>query len=203
MSKRQLFVRILAAALLVWPFLLSGVEWSGSGSASAASKKHRAAATRSSPIAITHDDAFVWSVNPDNDSVSVFRVPNDENIKVAEIKVGKEPWCVAVTPDDEKAYVTNMASGTVSVISTFSRQVIDTIKVGTEPFGCAISPDGRDLYVANQSSGTVSVINTRRDKVTETIENVGVKPHGIAISANAARVFVTQFLALKPEDDRT
>jgi YVTN family beta-propeller protein len=201
MSKRQLFVRILAAALLVGPFLLSGAEWAGSGSASAASKKHGAAATRSSPIAITHDDAFVWSVNPDNDSVSVFRVPNDQNIKVAEIAVGKEPWCVAVTPDDEKAYVTNMASGTVSVISTFSRQVINTIKVGTEPFGCAITPDGRDLYVANQSSGTVSVINTRRDKVTETIENVGVKPHGIAISADGARVFVTQFLALKPEDD--
>ena len=108
---------------------------------------------------------------------------------------------MAITPDDEKAYVTNMASGTVSVISTFSRQVIDTIKVGTEPFGCAITPDGRELYVANQSSGTVSVINTRRDKVTETIENVGVKPHGIAISADGESVFVTQFLALKPDDD--
>ena len=143
----------------------------------------------------------MWSVNPDNDSVSVFRVLNDANIKVAEITVGKEPWCVAITPDDEKAYVTNMASGTVSVISTFSRQVIDTIKVGTEPFGCAITPDGKDLYVANQSSGTVSVINTRRDKVTETIEDVGVKPHGIAISANGKRVFVTQFLALKPDND--
>ena len=143
----------------------------------------------------------MWSVNPDNDSVSVFRVVNDENLKIAEIKVGKEPWCVAITPDDEKAYVTNMASGTVSVISTLSKQVIDEIKVGTEPFGCAITPDGQDLYVANQSSGTVSVINTRRDKVSDTIENVGVKPHGIAISANGKRVFVTQFLALKPDDD--
>ena len=90
-----------------------------------------------------------------------------------------------------------MASGTVSVISTFSRQVIDTIKVGTEPFGCALTPDGRRLFVTNQSSGTVSVINTRRDEVIETFD-VGEKPHGIAISANGNRVFVTQFLALKP-----
>ena len=84
-------------------------------------KEAESLATRSSPIAITHDDEFVWSVNPDNDSVSVFRVASDANTKVAEIAVGKEPWCVAITPDDEKAYVTNMASGTVSVISTFSK----------------------------------------------------------------------------------
>src|SRR5262249_41839033 len=161
-------VRVLATMMLAGPFLLSAAEWVGGGLASAASNKQKPLATRSSPIAITHNDDFVWSVNPDDDSVSVFRVLNDENVKVAEIAVGKEPGCVAITPDDEKAYVTNMASGTVSVISTVSRQVVGTIDVGTEPFGCAITPDGKDLYVANQSSGTVSVINTRRDKVTET-----------------------------------
>jgi YVTN family beta-propeller protein len=187
--------------MLAAPFLLSAAEWVGGGPASAAPKNQKGVATRSSPIAITHDDDFVWSVNPDNDSVSVFNVANDAKTKVAEIAVGKEPWCVAITPDDEKAYVTNMASGTVSVISTVSKQVIDTIKVGTEPFGCALTPDGRDLYVANQSSGTVSVIDTRRDKVTDTIDEVGVKPHGIAITADGKRVLVTQFLALKPDTD--
>ena len=201
MKERRLLVRVVAATILAAPFLVSAAEWAGGGSASAAPKKQKALATRSSPIAITQDDEFVWSVNPDNDSVSVFRVASDADTKVAEITVGKEPWCVAITPDDEKAYVTNMASGTVSVISTFSKQVIDTIKVGTEPFGCAVTPDGRDLYVANQSSGTVSVIDTRRDKVTDTIAGVGVKPHGIAITGDGKRVFVTQFLALKPDDD--
>ena len=136
MKERRLLVRVVAATILAAPFLVSAAEWAGGRSASAAPKKQKALATRSSPIAITHDDEFVWSVNPDNDSVSVFRVASDANTKVAEITVGKEPWCVAITPDDEKAYVTNMASGTVSVISTFSKQVIDTIKVGTEPFGC-------------------------------------------------------------------
>src|SRR5436190_390460 len=130
-------------------------------------------ATRSSPIAITSDDKFVWSVNPDNDSVSVFRVAEDANTKVAEIPVGKEPWCVAIAPgkhegrdsrrrkhhddDDEevKVYVTNMVSGTVSVIDAEKKRVVKTIRVGTEPFGCALTPDGERLYVANQSSETV------------------------------------------------
>ena len=45
------------------------------------------------------------------------------------------------------------------------------------------------------------MISTRRNEVVETIKNVGVKPHGIAISADGKRVFVTQFLALKPAGD--
>jgi YVTN family beta-propeller protein len=131
----------------------------------------------------------------------VFSVSNTVNTKVAEIRVGKEPWCVAITPDDSKAYVTNMAGGTVSVIRTSNRRVIKTIPVGTEPFGCALSPNGQKLYVANQSSDTVSVINTATDTVVKTITGVGVKPHGIAITADGTRVLVTQFLALKARDD--
>jgi YVTN family beta-propeller protein len=158
----------------------------------AASGNHRhARATRSSPIAVTSDDRFVWSVNPDNDSVSVFYVAGDANGKIAEIPVGKEPWCVAISPDDQKVYVTNMASGTVSVIDAQRRKVIDHIDVGTEPFGCAVTPDGDRLYVANQSSGTVSVIGTRGDRVLETIADVGQKPHAVAITEDGKRVYVS------------
>jgi YVTN family beta-propeller protein len=164
-------------------------------------KHHRRSATRSSPIALTSDDRFVWSVNPDTDSVSVFKVSHDVNQKVAEIKVGNEPWCVAITPDDEKVYVTNMASGTVSVIKAEKKKVVETIKVGTEPFGCALTPDGERLLVTNQSSNTVSVIDTDSDEVVRTIRKVGQKPHGIAITADGRKVFVTQFLALKPSND--
>ena len=200
MNQQQLVRQTMAGAILGIPFLLGAAIWAGGGLA-AAGKKPEPVETRSSPIAITHSDDFVWSVNPDNDSVSVFRVAADQNTKVAEITVGNEPWCVALTPDDEKAYVTNMASGTVSVISVFSKAVVGVIKVGAEPFGCALTPDGRKLYVANQSSDTVSVIDTKHDRVIRTIRDVGVKPHGIAISADGARVFVTQFLALKADDD--
>ncbi|HWM69927.1 MAG TPA: hypothetical protein VNO35_25345 [Steroidobacteraceae bacterium] len=172
-------------------------------------------ATRSSPIAITRDDKFVWSVNPDTDSVSVFLVAKDANKKVAEVPVGKEPWCVAIKSedddddhdhgkrrhhddDDSKVYVTNMASGTVSVIDAQRRKLLKTIKVGTEPFGCALSPDGRTLYVSNQSSETVSVIDTRWDFVIKTIRNVGPKPHGIAVTADGEKVYVTQLLSQHP-----
>src|SRR5262245_918122 len=193
-------------------------QWLVDASAVADDDKDEQFATRSSPIAITSDNRFVWSVNPDNDSVSVFRVAGDANRKVAEIKVGKEPWCVTIAAskkDDDKrqsrtrdrrddddddndnefkVYVTNMVSGTVSVIQAeekkraFKAKMVDTIKVGTEPFGCALTPNGRKLYVTNQSSATVSVIDTKRDKVVETIRDVGTKPHGIAITADGKKV---------------
>ena len=60
---------------------------------------------------------FVWAVNRDNNSVSVLDVGNDLNQKVREIKVGVEPRSIAITPDNQKVYVTNMVSGTVSVIN--------------------------------------------------------------------------------------
>src|SRR4051794_29748611 len=75
----------------------------------------------SSTIAITSDDRFVWVVNRDNNSVSKIKIPKNaqENAKgfkgkISEIKVGMEPRCVAITPDDKKVFVTNMIDGTVS-----------------------------------------------------------------------------------------
>ena len=89
MKKRQLVVRVLATVILGGPFLLSAAEWAGGSSAAAEASKQKRQATRSSPIAVTHDDDYVWSVNPDNDSVSVFKVKDDENTKVAEIRSWK------------------------------------------------------------------------------------------------------------------
>ncbi len=74
-----------------------------------------AVSTNSSPIALTSDDKFVWVVNPNvefiepvqNDSVTVHEVGGDKNQKVAEILVGDDPVCVALTPDNTKSYVTN------------------------------------------------------------------------------------------------
>ena len=47
----------------------------------------------------------------------------------------------------------------------------------------------------------VSVINTRNDQVVRTIEDVGAKPHGVAITADGSKVYVTQFLALEAGHD--
>ena len=189
-----------------WRFVvvLALVAWSRAGHPNVAEAAGPPRPTRSGPIALTTDDRFVWAVNRDNNSVSVLEVGNDLNQKVRELPVGVEPRSIAITPNNQKVYVTNMVSGTVTVINASTKTGVKVIPVGAEPFGCALTPDGSKLYVANFSSDTVSVINTTTDQVTKTIPvPVGnSKPRAIAISTDN-KVYVTSFLAHLRDDGRT
>src|SRR6059036_348724 len=103
--------------------------------AAAKPKKAEEQTTSSGPIALSPDDRFVWVVNPDNNSVSVFEVAGDANHKVGEIGVGEEPRFVTIAPDGKTVYVSNSRSGTVTGIDADSLDVTDEIEVGTEPAG--------------------------------------------------------------------
>jgi YVTN family beta-propeller protein len=97
------------------------------------------------------------------------------------ITVGTFPQDIAITPDGKYAYVSNGASGNVSVIDISTNTVTSTIGVGTDPYGIAITPDGKYAYVANNGSNNVSVIEISTNTVTSTI-TVGTNPYGIAIT---------------------
>jgi YVTN family beta-propeller protein len=204
MQHQRTFLRGSALSLLTAIALVACGGGGGYGGDNGGGNAPRLAQSHSSPLALTRDGAYVWSVNPDNDSVSVMDVAADRNQKLAEIPVGDEPRCVAITPDDKKVYVTNAVSGTVSVISTATRQVTKTIPVGTEPTGCALTLGGGKLYVANLSSDSVSVIDTYNDSVAKTITGVGTKPRAIAVAevGGKTKVYVTQFLAQLVDDAR-
>lgn len=154
----------------------------------------------SSPIAVTENDVFVLAVNPLNDSVSIFAVEGDANIKLTEIPTGDHPQTVATSPDSSRAYVANQFSNNVSVIDLEQRVKIADIAVGAGPYGIALTPDGGRAYVANSAANTVSVIDTATNSVLATISIPGIRPHGVAITNNNAGagpefVYVTQFFS--------
>ena len=60
----------------------------------------------------------------------------------------------------KRAYVTNNASNSLSVIDTTSNTVTATIPVGAAPAGVAITPDGSHVYTANSYSDSVTVTDT-------------------------------------------
>ncbi len=163
--------------------------------------------TSSQPLALSGDDAFLASVNPDGNTVSFFDLRLDRNRRLAEVPVQTEPNGVAMLPDGSKAYVANTVSGTVSVMilnlkNGLIQRPYKHIPVGTEPYGLALTPNGKKLYVSNSRSNTVSVIDTATDTVTKTIFNVGPEPRGVAITNDGdsddadETVYVTQFLSL-------
>ncbi len=88
---------------------------------------------------------------------------------VATVGVGNFPIGVAITPDGAFAYVTNLLTGTVSVIETASNTLVATVRVALDPVGVAITPDGAFAYVTNAGSGTVWVIATASNTVVATV----------------------------------
>src|SRR5690242_16079689 len=52
----------------------------------------------SSPIALSPDDRFAWMVDPENDRVTVVRVEGDVKQIAAQLPVGRQPACVAISP---------------------------------------------------------------------------------------------------------
>jgi DNA-binding beta-propeller fold protein YncE len=117
--------------------------------------------SRSSTIAISSDSSLVAMVNPDDDSVSVFKTA--DHLRTATIKTGKEPWSVAFYPDNKTIFVANRADATVVKITgldTFNPTIGTPVQVGSEPTGLALSPSGAKLFVAELAQGRVLVLRT-------------------------------------------
>ena len=96
--------------------------------------------TSSQPLALSADGSVLAVVNPDNGSVSFFKVVNGLPVRVGSpVDVGNEPNGVVLMPDGSRAYVANTIDGTVAVLSVDTTanpaaQVINPkIRVGTEP----------------------------------------------------------------------
>src|SRR5262245_25586444 len=134
--------------------------------------------TRSTSIALNKAGSLLFSVNLEADSLTVFEVGKNGSdlTKADEVGVGQEPTCVAVA--GQKAYVTNSASGTVSVVTRTGKgwRAIKEIAVGNEPRGCAVSENGKTLVVTNHTDGTVSLIDTSSDEVSGMVD-VGGNPY--------------------------
>lgn len=194
------FLNCFLAGVCVLPVILWLRPWSGVVLAAG----QGGGPNSSQPLALSQDNSRLIVANPDNNTVSIFVVENDQNYKTAEIPVGKEPNGVAFNGDATGAYVANTADGTVSILKLKGSvwNTAGTISVGTEPYGMVLSQSGKKLYVTNARSNTVSVIDTATNTVTKTIANVGPEPRGIAITPKPGgsdgdqTVYVTNFLAL-------
>ena len=151
--------------------------------------------TRSTNIALNATDTVLVVANTEANSVTIFNVSGNTLVKRTEVPVGLEPRCVAIHSVRNEVFVTNSASGTVSVIDLSTDKVVATILVSAEPRACALTPDNSTLYVGNYSLNAIRAINPATRAIVSTI-GVGGNPGAIAISDTPpARVFVTRFFA--------
>src|SRR5439155_10126487 len=109
-----------------------------------------------------------------SDAVAVIDDSTDQII--TRIPVDNGPVRITMSPDRLKAYVSNGAAGTVSVLDTVALTTTATIQLGSKsrPQESAVTPDGGRLFVIHQLSPTVTVIDTATNLV---ITNVFIGGH--------------------------
>jgi YVTN family beta-propeller protein len=126
---------------------------------------------------------------------------------------GDEPESVALTPDNQWAYVANAGAGTVTIIQisdpawgTFTANVVGTLTTGAEPWNIVNSPDGTRMFVANSAQDTITVINTvtrtiighvdlRNSIANDPDRSRSFQPRGLAVTLDNTKLYVTRFLS--------
>lgn len=109
------------------------------------------------------------------------------------IPVGAQPERIAMTPDGDRVYVSNLVSDTVSVVDLEAQVVIAQIPMGNLPFNLLISPDGDKVYVGVVFSNYVAVIDTETNTIVDTIPTP--TPNGMSFSKHHDSIFVTNVFA--------
>ena len=153
-------------------------------------------------ISITPDFRHVLVMNSFSDNITIIRTSDNTIVKtvpvsgsVPALPIGYlfrfEPYQAAITPDSKFAYITCKKSGDVRVLDLVQMTIVDSITVGSTPLIPAITPGGEYVFVANRNSNSLSAINTTTRQVDYTIENVGVEPHGVAVSKDGKYVYVS------------
>ncbi len=89
----------------------------------------------------------------------------------------------------EYAYVTDGASGTVTVLDLVNMRQDHTLQVGRQPTGLAANPQRREVYAVNTGSDSVSVIDAQENRVVHTI-GVHHAPYFISVDAEGRRAYV-------------
>jgi YVTN family beta-propeller protein len=117
---------------------------------------------------------------------------------VAVLRGFRSPQIAAITPDGDWVYVTDAATGELSVIELQTRRVVDRLRVGADAHHLAISPDFQRAWVAlGESATTIVVLDTSRANRPRVIGRIRprVPAHDLAFAPDGRTVWVTSATA--------
>jgi YVTN family beta-propeller protein len=140
----------------------------------------------------TASKVFVSSQR-DNEVVAV----NIGSRRITRIPVGSQPNKILLSADQNKLYVANGNSDSISVIDTNSDRVVQTISLsrpndqykGASPTSLALSPDERTLYTTLAGENAVAVVNLQSGRLTGRIPT-GWYPNSVSVSKDGQKLFV-------------
>jgi len=148
--------------------------------------------TQSGPITVDATNRIVWSVNPDNNTVTLINADNLNVIK--EVAVGKDPVNVALDSDG-KAWVTCRDSDEVYILNTDGSLASKiTLAQGSRPYGIVFTPDGSRGFVSAFGSGKLIELAPTTNTIKGSLD-IGATPRALAITSDASKLLVTKFIS--------
>ena len=116
---------------------------------------------------------------------------------------------VVLSPDETRAFVANIGSGSMTAIDLEKGERIANVKTGEGTEGIDITPDGKHVWVTNRGENTVSVIDARSLEIVKTLPSgafpirAKVTPDGQwVLVSNAESGDLTVYDAVKLEEVR-
>ncbi|MEE4185759.1 MAG: beta-propeller fold lactonase family protein, partial [Gammaproteobacteria bacterium] len=158
-------------------------------------------ATSSRRLALTVDEAELWTTVPEANQVLVVNTAAQQ--AVAQIEVAGGPRGMAITPDNALALTTAPTCNQLVVIDVASRRVVQRFGeaegVGREPREVVLSPDGGRAYVSSYVGDTLAVFERRADGFAhlKTVPT-GRRPTGLSVNPDGSAVFVAHYLPRGP-----
>jgi len=97
---------------------------------------------------------------------------------------------VAVDAGRQRAYVTNIGSGTTTALDLASNRKLDDLATGAGSEALALTPDGRELWVAARADGHLAIVDTQKLEVTARLPLPGI-PIRIVMTPDGRTALVT------------
>lgn len=145
---------------------------------------------------------IVWHRNGDiyataEGRQSVFRINRPlgpSGPQIFEFATGKRgSHMVAVSPDGNLAWTTDLGSRTVTRVDLKTRRAPLSVEVGEEPEGIALSPDGKSLWVSARGSDKAFALDPDSMEVREEVATgdfplrIAIRPQGdFAVTSDLA-----------------
>ncbi len=114
-------------------------------------------------------DRKVYVTSERDSLVSVIDVSDPANPNpIGTVATGSQPMALTLNQAQDRLYVANAGSDTISVIDTATDKVVDTILLrpaaaralpGATPTGVALSPDGQHLYASLGDMNAIAVVD--------------------------------------------
>lgn len=130
----------------------------------------------------------IYVANESSNTVSVLDAGDYKLVSEVDT-LGHSPHDLSLSRDGERLYVSNLASGGVSVINARSLETIARLYTGKRCHVVTLSNDGNQLWVANITDGIVSIVETKGYRILGTIPIP--QAMGIAFSQDGRFVYIS------------